>query len=184
MYNATFFFQSVLVESPGAASSHLVFPSIAFTLISAISGTAIARLETPKPTLWLSQFLLLVGSACLLLLPTFLPGIKAPGIVYSLCLAMSILGVGMMAPSALLLLLGMSSRQNHATLNGGFIMMRSLGGFTATSISTTIVQNVFQKVMQPYMVSAEAREVCRLASGGKESSRIPLTRSRKYKTQD
>ncbi|KAL7909512.1 major facilitator superfamily domain-containing protein [Trichoderma velutinum] len=163
MYNATFFFQSVLVESATLASTHLVFPSIAFTLISAISGTAIARLETPKPTLQLSQFLLLGGAACLLIMPTLLPGLQAPGVVYSLCLAMPILGVGMMAPSALLLLLGMSNRENHATMNGGFIMMRSLGGFTATSVSTTVVQNFFQRSIHPYMVSVEAREKINLA---------------------
>ncbi|KAL6787362.1 putative L-asparaginase [Trichoderma sp. SZMC 28012] len=163
MYNATFFFQSVLVESATLASTHLVVPSIAFTLISAISGTAIARLETPKPTLQLSQFLLLGGAACLLLMPTLLPSLQTPGVVYSLCLAMPILGVGMMAPSALLLLLGMSNRENHATMNGGFIMMRSLGGFTATSVSTTVVQNIFQRTMRPYMVNVEAREKINLA---------------------
>ncbi|KAM3548485.1 hypothetical protein ARSEF4850_009388 [Beauveria asiatica] len=51
MYNATFFFQSVLVESPSLASTRLVIPSLAFTLVSAISGAAIARLGTPKLTL-------------------------------------------------------------------------------------------------------------------------------------
>ncbi|KAM3447242.1 hypothetical protein MY3296_008928 [Beauveria thailandica] len=160
MYNATFFFQSVLVESPSLASTRLVIPSIAFTLVSAISGAAIARLGTPKPTLWLSQILLCGGAACLAPMPSLLPTLHAPGILYSFCLALPILGVGMMAPSALLFLLGMSNSDNHATMNSGFIMMRSLGGITATSISTTIVQNVFHQIMRRHMVSPEAREVC------------------------
>ncbi|KAM3499576.1 hypothetical protein MY10362_007184 [Beauveria mimosiformis] len=158
MYNATFFFQSVLVESPSLASTRLVIPSIAFTLVSAISGAAIARLGTPKPTLWLSQILLCGGVACLVPMPSLLPTLQAPGILYSFCLALPILGVGMMAPSALLFLLGMSNSDNHATMNSGFIMMRSLGGITATSISPTIVQNVFHQIMRRHMVSPEARE--------------------------
>lgn len=162
MYNVTFFFQAVLLETPGQASTHLVAPSIAFTIVSAISGATIARLETPKPTLRISQVMLLCGAAGLMVMATILPRTETPGALYNLCLAMPILGVGMMAPSALLLLLGMSDRNNHATLNGGFIMMRSLGGFTATSISTTIVQNVFQQTMRPFMTSEEVRKVSRL----------------------
>ncbi|KID60652.1 Major facilitator superfamily domain, general substrate transporter, partial [Metarhizium hybridum] len=158
MYNVTFFFQAVLLETPGQASTHLVAPSIAFTIVSAISGATIARLETPKPTLRISQVMLLCGAAGLMVMATILPRTETPGALYNLCLAMPILGVGMMAPSALLLLLGMSDRNNHATLNGGFIMMRSLGGFTATSISTTIVQNVFQQTMRPFMTSEEVRK--------------------------
>ncbi|KAK9444851.1 major facilitator superfamily transporter [Metarhizium brunneum] len=158
MYNVTFFFQAVLLETPGQASTHLVAPSIAFTIVSAISGATIARLETPKPTLRISQVMLLCGAAGLMVMATILPRTETPGALYNLCLAMPILGVGMMAPSALLLLLGMSDRNNHATLNGGFIMMRSLGGFTATSISTTIVQNVFQQTMRPFMTSEEIKK--------------------------
>lgn len=162
MYNVTFFFQAVLLETPAQASTHLVAPSIAFTVVSAISGATIARLETPKPTLRISQVMLLCGAVGLMVMATILPRTETPGALYNLCLAMPILGVGMMAPSALLLLLGMSDRNNHATLNGGFIMMRSLGGFTATSISTTIVQNVFQQTMRPFMTSEEIKKVSRL----------------------
>ncbi|KJK76302.1 hypothetical protein H634G_08362 [Metarhizium anisopliae BRIP 53293] len=158
MYNVTFFFQAVLLETPAQASTHLVAPSIAFTVVSAISGATIARLETPKPTLRISQVMLLCGAVGLMVMATILPRTETPGALYNLCLAMPILGVGMMAPSALLLLLGMSDRNNHATLNGGFIMMRSLGGFTATSISTTIVQNVFQQTMRPFMTSEEIKK--------------------------
>ncbi|KAK1633996.1 hypothetical protein BDP81DRAFT_451935 [Colletotrichum phormii] len=134
--------------SAGEASAHVVIPSIAFTAMSAVAGTTIARLRTSRPTLRVSQVLLLVGALGLVAMATALPANKASNSLYSLCLIMPSLGVGMMAPSALLTLLSLGEQRDHAAMNGGFIMVRSLGVFIATSLSTTVIQNVSQGVLK------------------------------------
>ncbi|KXH34238.1 multidrug resistance protein fnx1 [Colletotrichum salicis] len=158
MYNTPFFFQAVRLESAGEASAHVVIPSIAFTAMSAVAGTTIAKLRTPRPTLRVSQVLLLVGALGLVAMATALPATKASNSLYSLCLIMPSLGVGMMAPSALLTLLSLGGQHDHAAMNGGFIMMRSLGVFIATSLSTTIIQNVSQVVLKTMSLDEETAE--------------------------
>lgn len=161
MYNAAFFFQAVRLESAGQASTHLAVPSIAFTAVSAVSGTTIARLGTPKPTLRASQMLLLCGALGLVVMATVLPAVGAPTALYNLCLALPALGVGMMAPSALLTLLSLADHSSHAVVNGGFIMMRSLGVFAATSLSSATIQNAFRASERVYGTTEERLKVCR-----------------------
>lgn len=64
--------------------------------------------------------------------------------MYDLVLIIPIMGVGMLAPSTVLTLLNMVSSHDHAVANGGLIMMRSLGVFMGTTLSTTVVQNVLR----------------------------------------
>jgi len=66
IFNTTLLFQTVLIDTPELASSHLVISSISFTLSSAITGTLIARFKTPRPTLRISQCLLSTGALGLL----------------------------------------------------------------------------------------------------------------------
>ncbi|KAL6230162.1 hypothetical protein BDW75DRAFT_234627 [Aspergillus navahoensis] len=65
-------------------------------------------------------------------------------VVYNLVLVFPTLGVGMMAPSVVLTLLNSCTREDHAVSNGCFIMMRSLGAFTAVALGTTTLQNSFE----------------------------------------
>lgn len=174
MYNATFFFQAVRLESAGQASTHLAVPSIAFTAVSAVSGTTIARLGTPKPTLRVSQLLLLAGTCGLVVMATVLPAVGAPPALYNLCLALPALGVGMMAPSALLTLLSLTDHETHAVANGGFIMMRSLGVFAATSLSSATIQNTFRARERVYGITEEKLQVRRHVYMVKASALTPL----------
>lgn len=160
MYNIPFFFQAVRLESAGDASAHVAIPSIAFTAISALAGTTIARLGTPKHTLLLSQVLLLIGTLGLVVMAAVLPATKVSNSLYGLCLITPSLGVGMMAPSALLTLLSLCAQRDHAVMNGGFIMMRSLGVFIATSLSTAILQNVSRGVLETMSMDDETAKVC------------------------
>lgn len=159
MYNITFFFQTVRLQTAEQASAHLVIPSVAFTVASAATGTLIARLGTPWPTLQASRNLLLLGSVGSVVMVALLPRLGAPGITYDFLLTLSTFGVGMMAPSTLLTLLNLCDTKEHATVNGAFIMMRSLGVLAATSLSTTVIQNTFQGYMELHTYSDAVRQV-------------------------
>lgn len=159
MYNITFFLQTVRLQTAEQASAHLVIPSVAFTVASAATGTLIARLGSPWPTLQASRNLLFLGSVGSVAMVALLPKLGAPDITYDFLLTLSTFGVGMMAPSTLLTLLNLCNTEEHATINGAFIMMRSLGILAATSLSTTIIQNTFQGYVNLHNYSDTVRRV-------------------------
>jgi hypothetical protein len=144
-YNTTYFYQAVGLETAAEAGTHLVVPSLSFTLSSALAGFLIGRLKTPAPTLHASQVLLVLGTItlayCAILFPSFSGAWK---ILFSLGLALPAFGSGMMAPSVVLTLLQLSKEEDQAVASGALILMRSLGVSISTALSTTIVQNVFQ----------------------------------------
>ncbi|KAL4811853.1 hypothetical protein BDW67DRAFT_179237 [Aspergillus spinulosporus] len=145
MYHTTLFFQSVFLESPQQASMHLIIPSISFTIISAITASLIAKQNTPAYTLRASKILLTIGTLGLFVAAALTSArSRMQGAVYNLILVFPTLGVGMMAPSVVLTLLNSCTREDHAVSNGCFIMMRSLGVFTAAALGTTTLQNSFE----------------------------------------
>ncbi|KAL4974642.1 hypothetical protein BDW66DRAFT_152675 [Aspergillus desertorum] len=145
MYHTTLFFQSVLLESLQQASLHLIIPSISFTIISAITASLIAKQNTPAYTLRASKILLTIGTLGLFVAAALTSArSRMQGAVYNLILVFPTLGVGMMAPSVVLTLLNSCTREDHAVSNGCFIMMRSLGVFTAAALGTTTLQNSFE----------------------------------------
>jgi len=135
----------VLLDTPELASSHLVISSISFTLSSALTGTLIARFKTPRPTLRASQYLLAAGTFGLLLMATIFPTLKlnSPWI-YNMTLILPAAGTGMMAPSVILALLKVADSEDHAIAVSSLIMMRNLGVFVATALSSTTIQNTIQ----------------------------------------
>lgn len=162
MYNTTMFFQSVLLESAEKAGLRLIIPSVSFTAISAITATIIARTKTPAYTLRGGQFLIVIGTLGLLsmaVLSSSSSRTRIPDFVYNLVLIFPTLGVGMMAPSTVLALLNLSTKENHAIVNGGFIMTRSLGVFVAIALGTTTLQNVFEASIFQYGYDEATRKV-------------------------
>ena len=138
------FFQTVLLESPQDAGVHLVVPSISFTIVSALTASIISRLKSPAPTLYASQIILTIGTTGLVVMAAVFPQHHVASWVYNLILILPAAGASMMAPSALLALLNLTDDDHHAVVNGGFIMVRSLGVLVATTLSTTTVQGSFR----------------------------------------
>lgn len=159
MYNTTMFFQAVKLDDTDKAGARLVVPSVSFTAVSALSASIIARVKSPKPTLLASQGLLLVGTTGLFVMAAVFPYHSVHDAVYSLMLVAPMLGVGMMAPSTVLALLDLTDPETHAVINGGLIMARSLGVFVATAMSTTIIQNVFQASISPFVTGEDIEKV-------------------------
>jgi dipeptide/tripeptide permease len=153
------YFQAVLQESAGNASAHLLAPSIAFTVVSGLTGSIIARWKTAAPTLYLSQFFLFLGSVCLIFMTLTFPQNHAPSWGYSLIIIWPSVGASMMAPSALLSLLKLSDDSSHAIANSSFIMARSLGTFIATALSGAIIQNYFRSSFNMQEFSEETTAV-------------------------
>lgn len=144
MYNMPTFFQTVLLESSQDASFHLIVPSISFTVVSAFTAFLISRLKSPAPTFYASQILLVVGATGLVIMATVFPGRDVASWIYNAMLILPAAGASMMAPSALMTLLNLTNNDDHAVVNGGFIMVRSLGVFMATTLSTATVQGSFR----------------------------------------
>ncbi|RAH44418.1 uncharacterized protein BO95DRAFT_433012 [Aspergillus brunneoviolaceus CBS 621.78] len=92
-----------------------------------------------------SQALLALGTLALFVVVACTSAhTRLPESIYNLALLLPTLGMGMMAPSAVLTLLSSSTKDDHAVANGCFIMMRSLGVFMAVAAGTTTLQNVFE----------------------------------------
>lgn len=144
MYNMPTFFQTVLLESSQDASLHLIVPSISFTAVSAFTAFLISKLTSPAPTFYASQLLLVVGATGLVIMATVFPRRDVASWMYNALLILPAAGASMMAPSALMTLLSMTDDDDHAVVNGGFIMVRSLGVFVATTLSTAMVQGSFR----------------------------------------
>lgn len=144
MYNMPTFFQTVLLESSEDASTHLVVPSISFTVVSAFTAFLISKLKSPAPTFYASQILLVVGATGLVVMATVFPRRDIASWMYNAMLILPAAGASMMAPSALMTLLSLTGDDDHAVVNGGFIMIRSLGVFMATTLSTATVQGSFR----------------------------------------
>jgi hypothetical protein len=149
LYNISLFFQAVRLDTIEQAGARLVIPSVSFTVVSALSASFIAWASSPRPTLIAGQLLLCAGTAALLTMAAIFPDHDVPDAVYNLVLVPVSLGVGMIAPSTLLALLSLTNSENHAVMNGGLVMARSLGVFMATAISTTTIQNAFWSALGP-----------------------------------
>ncbi len=135
------FFQTVLLESPSVAGLHLVVPSISFTIVATITATVIARLNSTKPTLCLSQGLLAVGSAGLVIMVSTFPSLRMRSFFYNVVLTFPAAGASMMAPSTFLTLLNGVEKEEYAATTAGFTTARSLGVLVATTLGTTTLQN-------------------------------------------
>ncbi|RDW63728.1 hypothetical protein BP6252_11273 [Coleophoma cylindrospora] len=142
MYNTTIFFQTVHLESMQAAGTRLVLPSIVFSISSVLSGSLIAKWKTPAYTLCFSQGLLLVGTSGVVVAAGVFSQYKVPSFVYNFMLTLPAFAVGMMAPSTVLTLLNTVSHDEHAVANGSLNMVRAMGVFIATALSTAVSQNV------------------------------------------
>jgi hypothetical protein len=160
MYNTPLYFQAVRLDTPEEAGARLVIPSISFTLASAVSAAVIARFTCLRVTLTASQFVLIVGVFGLLVMAAVFPAWDVNDAAYDFMLVWPAVGVGMIAPSTILAFLQITTHENHAATNGGFIMTRSLGVFIATSLSTAMVQNTFWASISPYVMDQQILEVC------------------------
>lgn len=78
----------------------------------------------------------------------------------------------MMAPSALLTLLNLSTHRYHAVVTATFVMARSLGVFMATALSATTIQNSCRSSFDSPRYDSTTQKVCSLA----RKSCSPLTR--------
>lgn len=150
LYNVPMFFQASHLDTVREAGFRLLFPSISFTMASAITGSIIARLQSPALTLYISQGLLFFGTLGLVLMVTVFPLFNVSNWAYNSMLIAPIMGVGMIAPSTVLTLLNITPMEDQAVANTCLIMARSLGVFFATAISTTTVQNTLRIVISSY----------------------------------
>ena len=142
MYTTTVFFQTVRLESMQAAGTRLVIPSIVFSISSVLSGSLIARWKSPAYTLRFSQGLLLVGTSGLVVASGIFSQYKVPSFIYNVVLILPAIAVGVMAPSTVLTLLNTVDYEEHAVANASLNMVRALGIFIATALSTATLQNV------------------------------------------
>jgi len=159
MYYVPIFSQTVLLDTPEETGIRLMVPSMSFTATSAISSYLIARLQTPLPTLYSSQGFLFLGTAGLLLM--MLNSLKGPlpSIAITSLLTLPVIGASMMAPSALMTLLNTVEEEKYAVANSNFILARSLGSFTATTLGATILQNLYSRSIEHLNLSQGDLEV-------------------------
>ena len=153
------FFQAVHLDSVREAGLRLLFPSLSFTIASATTGWLCARRKSPALTLYLGQGFLFVGTASLVVMATVFPGYDCPNWLYDAFLVPAIIGVGMMAPSTVLTLLNITHSEDQAVANTCLIMMRSLGVFTGTTISTTVLQNSFHLAIKKHNYDEHTKQV-------------------------
>ncbi|KAK2036574.1 MFS general substrate transporter, partial [Colletotrichum somersetense] len=143
LYNTTLFFQTVHLDTVQDAGFRLLIPSVSFTISSCFTGFLIARRKSPALTLRLGQSIVLCGAYGLVVMAAVSRRANVPDWMYDCMIALPILGVGMLASSTVMSLLNATPAADQAVANGTLIMMRSLGVFSATAFSTTILQNVF-----------------------------------------
>ena len=120
----------------------MVIPSIVFSISSVLSGSLIARWKSPAYTLRFSQGLLLVGTSGLVVASGIFSQYKVPSFIYNVVLILPAIAVGVMAPSTVLTLLNTVDYEEHAVANASLNMVRALGIFIATALSTATLQNV------------------------------------------
>ena len=65
----------------------------------------------------------------------------------------------MMAPSALMTLLNTVEEEKYAVANSNFILARSLGSFTATTLGATVLQNLYSRSIEHLNLSQGDLEV-------------------------
>lgn len=145
-----------------------MIPSLSFTAMSALTALVISRRKRTEIPLYLGQLCLVLGAGGLVAMAAVFPRNNVPSWVYNMVLVLPAAGASMMAPSALLTLLNMSSGYSHAVVNATFIMARSLGVFMATALSATTVQNRCQLSFKSPWYDPTTRRVCSL-------SRVPCS---------
>ncbi|CZT23860.1 uncharacterized protein RCC_09575 [Ramularia collo-cygni] len=155
MYYAPVFFQTVLLDTPERASARLVFPSLCFTFVSALTSYIISRTGSPAFTLYGSQPFLLLGSAGLVVMAATALTYPLNNIAYTLSLGIPVIGASMLAPSALLTLLHLCDPEDHASANSSYILARTLGIFGATALGSTVLQNTFEYAIHKRELSTE-----------------------------
>lgn len=159
LYNTPLFFQLVKLDSVRDAGLRLVVPSITFTISSALTGSIVARLGSPRLTMAISQAILCIGGLGLVLMAAIFQRYGIPNAVYYVTLALPTVGVAMLAPSTVLALLNITPTKDQAVANSGLIMFRSLGTFVSTALSTAMLQNLFLSFLARDKLDSQDTEV-------------------------
>lgn len=167
LYNTPLFFQLVKLDSVRDAGLRLVVPSIAFTASSAMTGSIVARLGSPRLTMAVSQAILFIGGLGLVLMAAVFQRYGVPDAVYYIMLALPAVGVAMLAPSTVLAILNITPIKDQAVANSGLIMFRSLGTFISTALSTAILQNLFLSFLGKDNLDSHDAQVCFSVAGKK-----------------